>query len=850
MNNRYCQSWVSSALALVSAIALGACASNGGGGGGVAATPDTSATAKDGIVVVDTVGGKETTTSNDTAAGTTDGGSGADSATNACCAAKKATCGFVPNCPQSCGGCPVGKQCDTKAGSATQYSCVDKAAGKKLKQNGEACGPNVDCLVPPNGATNAVKQAYYQCLNDQCDKGRCNFGVCTQTCKIALDKKNNASGADAQDGDGIEDADATSECTGFVDGPAGKEFKCVDIFDKANPQQISLCMPGTNFAPCKNNADCKNAEVCSYAEIRGQYPTVCRPAYKEADGKAGATGGNLCNANPKAGPVATCKNQLCYGFGCVDFCKTDSDCVTAAGACAAGKCAGSGAACTNDTDCSAFMCKKDQKIFGKDMPGADVCWPKTCYLDEDCKNSDYYCLSAYNGVDNQDGDPDPKDPTKVKMPGWDESLCVKKAPNTAKKGEPCDDYPNDDDVTLKMCENKYWCVNATCEGHCKADKDCPSNSKCGVTEIPLDTSDPADQKYDVFSALKVCTPMPGATKECFGQGDCKAETKAKYCRPWEYELAQSGTPTDGKFAMGGLCIESEVGFLDPGMQCGQSNGKSCKSGLCFGQQDATGKGAPGWCTDMCSSKADCPASLTFTGYNNQQAKAYCGAINWGNNATPSPLDNVYLTVCLPDVANSSLQDCSSDFKCVASGESCAGIPMALGPDKPATVDFRCRSVKNNPNDAAPTKKVGEVCNPNPAQTDPEECASGLCLPDSTTGKGYCSALCKDNAACGSNDSMFCDLDHQIIARKDAKMAAIAPMCIKKKSCIPCSYDFQCATGNNCTWTDAKAANGHCAPPCSSDADCAKTDGGGKCEAQKDVAGKATDKKVCTPTTCK
>ncbi|MSQ82304.1 MAG: hypothetical protein EXR77_05205 [Myxococcales bacterium] len=839
--------------AVACSLAFGACtaSSSGGGSSSGAGTADAvdSAGGKADVVVLDT-GAKTDVVVGDTAA-PADAADAAPTGNAACCLQKKAKCGFVTGCSGSCGGCPIGEKCDAATGSATVNTCVKSAPAKALKKNGESCGPNADCVVPGNNASDQEKSVYSQCLNDQCTDGRCYLGVCSKFCKIATDKKDNATGAEVANGDGIEDPEAVSECSDFVDGPAGKDFKCVNLFSPSDPQQVAICTPGTSFIQCKNNADCKNGEVCGYKQIRGKLAPVCGPAYKNVDGKPGTTLGNICNNNPKAGPLSTCKNNLCLGIGCADFCKDDNDCITEAGACQAGKCASGGKSCANDADCSAWMCKKDQAFFGKDQPTVNVCLPKPCYLDEDCNNPNYYCLSGYNGVDNQEGDPDPKDPTKIKLPGWDESSCVKKAPNTAKKGEACDDYPNDDDVTLKPCENKYWCQNGTCGNHCKTNAQCAANMKCGIVEIPLDTSDPQDKKYDVYTALSVCTPMPGATKDCMGQGDCKGEATAKFCRHWELPLPNAGTETGAsKYTIGGLCIAPEAGFGDVGAQCGLSNGKNCKSGLCFGQQDAAGKTSPGWCTDLCSSKADCPPSITFTGYNNQQAKAYCSSIFWSHNASAQPLDNLYLPVCLPDTANSSLQDCSSDFKCAAAGEACVALGIGTGPDKPATTDFRCRSLKNAATDPVPTKKVGELCNPNPAQSDPEECASGLCMPDSTTGKGYCSALCKDNAVCGSNDSLFCDVAKMILPRADTKMAAKAPMCIKKKSCIPCAYDYQCATGNLCAWTDTKAENGRCAPPCETDADCAKTDGGGKCEDQKGLTGKPTGKKLCTPTACK
>ncbi len=830
------------ALATLSLLVLSACGTSGTSGS-TAAPADTTGSG-DSTGVGDT---KADTTAGDSFAGTdaavgTDAGTVDTGGTNQCCKDKGAECGFVAGCPQSCGGCPTDKICDTKTG-ATKNKCIAKVVGPAKKKLGEACGPNKDCIEPPNNAPQATVNAYLQCLDDQCDSSMCWLGVCTKQCNIAADSKNNATGASQSGGDGIEDPEAASECEGFMDGPAGNQFKCVQLLSAASAQQVYRCTPGTTFAPCKANADCKGGEVCGYKYIRGVYALTCMPPYKEADGKAGQTVGAYCNDNIAGGPLSTCKNNLCLGVGCVDFCKADSDCNTAPGACQAGKCSNNGTACASDTDCSAFYCKKDQKFFGADNPAVNVCLPKPCYLDEDCKDPTYYCLSGYNGVKSQDGDPDPTDPTKIKMPGWNESSCVKKAPGTSKKGEACDEFPNDADTTVPMCENKYWCMNGVCGNHCLDDKNCAAGMKCGVVEIPLDTSDPQDDIDDVFSALKVCSPMPGAAGNCAGSPQCTTG-KATYCRVLEVELPNPTTMT-GKYTLQGQCIEPSDKQAGMGAACGSAVAKTCLSGFCLGTGTQDGKATPGWCADTCGAKSDCPSEVAVEIAQGQKYKTICRSLLYGNNATPDPLDNVYVPLCLLVNSVSSLADCSSDFKCASATESCAPFAIATGADKPAKVEFRCIDVKGQAT-TAPSKKVGESCNPNPGDTDPEECASGMCMPDSTTGKGYCSQLCKSDAACGSNDSMFCDTKHQVVARKDEAMAGFAPMCLKKKSCIPCAYDFQCSGNYKCTWSDSKAKNGSCAPACSTDADCAKTDGGGKCEDSKDLYGKATGNKVCTP----
>ena len=97
--------------------------------------------------------------------------------------------------------------------------------------------------------------------------------------------------------------------------------------------------------------------------------------------------------------------------------------------------------------------------------------------------------------------------------------------------------------------------------------------------------------------------------------------------------------------------------------------------------------------------------------------------------------------------------------------------------------------------------------------------------------------------------MFCNLKNQTIPRADATKAAIMPLCMKAKSCIPCEYDYTCAGDYAChniggAGTLAKQV---CSPSCKTDADCATTDGGAKCIQAKDADGNVIkDKKVCAP----
>lgn len=197
MNLRICTT-----IASVCMLVLAACGTDGTTGG-TASGADTSTTT-DTANVGDTfttgdAGGKDAGGDTSTSGGdTTDAGSSSQ-----CCKDKGAECGFVAGCPQSCGSCGTDKVCDTKAG-ATKNKCIAKTTGPAKKALGEACGPNKDCIEPGNNATDAEQQAYFQCLDDQCDSSMCWLGVCTKTCNIAADSKNNATGATQSGGDGFD----------------------------------------------------------------------------------------------------------------------------------------------------------------------------------------------------------------------------------------------------------------------------------------------------------------------------------------------------------------------------------------------------------------------------------------------------------------------------------------------------------------------------------------------------------------------------------------------------------------------------------------------------------------------
>ena len=221
------------------------------------------------------------------------------------------------------------------------------------------------------------------------------------------------------------------------------------------------------------------------------------------------------------------------------------------------------------------------------------------------------------------------------------------------------------------------CNNGVCGGLCNSNGDCPSNMKCGATEYPLDLDDPEDDVYDVYLPLGTCIDMPGATTACASTSECGG----KYCKPWTYAVAMAGgaTATSGsKYSSGGLCIDPDPKKKGFGELCGQAaNATLCNSGLCLNTRGQDGSAQPGFCVDICNAASDCKPTVTLPAPYNVEMKSICRSLLFGWNGTKSPLDDLYVPVCMPASKASSLADCSANKTCSSANEACLAYPVVF-----------------------------------------------------------------------------------------------------------------------------------------------------------------------------
>ena len=755
------------------------------------------------------------------------------------CSCTNVECGFIPGCSKSCGACQADKQC-------VNNKCEAKSQ-PTVKKFGEYCGPTATCKAPPSGtpSSSPAQQAYQACLNAQCETKLCYLSVCTKTCKIATDSKDNVTGAAGADG--IEDVGAVSQCGGAASGVLaihGSKYACVEQASKTQAQlgqSNAVCLPAGSWKSCQSDAECGAKEACRLYFIYDELVSRCGPLSTNPDGATGLAVSKACGSSVANGGI--CETDICFSTGCSAMCKTDADCVSDVGACKAGKCP-NGDACTGDVDCSALTCTGMQ-LSTSSAKKYNVCWPKGgCKTSGDCPDAGQACRLTYNGVTKVSGDPDPKDPKKVILPAFD-NICVSKIAGGAKTGATCDPYSSDIDASLQVCENPFLCSNGYCSTLCETDKDCPADSKCNFYEITYDLSTPKDNVNDISLAYGACKSSKGAGKACVGSKECGA---GKHCSVFvEPAPANAGYA----YVAGGLCLDKTTGMGDYGALCGAAStgkglSKVCNSSYCLNTVSSTGQAQPGFCVDLCASKTDCNQNVSIY---NQSYKSVCTSLMLSWNTTSNVADDHYVPVCVPTNTKSALTDCSQTKLCAQAEQACIGYPVSMSVDKPSKVEYWCGYIGNaatatNPNPPAPNKKVGDECN---LEASVNECATGYCMPDTANGKGYCSRVCNSNTDCGSKDGMICNVEYQRIIRPEKKNAAVMPLCMKAKSCVVCSSDNGCAGNYACTNIGGPGTQAQqvCSPTCKSDADCVGKDGGAKCVDLVGEDGKAVaGTKVC------
>jgi len=268
-----------------------------------------------------------------------------------CCSKKGAECGYFTDCGKSCGSCKKGDTC-------IDHKCVPPPPKLKL---GDACNASPQCPLPkPSDGQSKINQ-FFGCLDDLCAGELCfRSEFCTSmTCKPKKDS----------DGDGVEDVDANSDCTGAGSSSiAGTKFRCVRQAYNANSYP-NLCLPGTTFKSCTTDADCPGGEACTILTILGTGQKRCMGKVKNIDGYSAATGVAYCDAiNQFGNGPKFCANSLCIsGIGCLQFCKQDSECAKATlqSVCDSGHCGGqqAGSSCTGNSCTGKWTCKQSS-VYG------------------------------------------------------------------------------------------------------------------------------------------------------------------------------------------------------------------------------------------------------------------------------------------------------------------------------------------------------------------------------------------------------------------------------------------------------------------------------------------------------
>jgi hypothetical protein len=753
-------------------------------------------------------------------------------------------CGTAPDGTQ-CGTCAAGKDCNAQGKCVTPKNAA-----------GDWCGPVADTppsLIPDpqKPGQDMTNPAYAPAVHAQCKENFClsvgqgiwpHLPACTKTCSIDKDNKVNATGADGKDG--IEDADSPQQqdCDGFVDGPMGAVFRCVNFASADVGQAIAYCVPGTTFAECDANADCPKGESCHFTTMNGELTQRCFTIPEATEGYEVVGLAQSCNDDDPDAGLSYCDSGLCYSqnIGCVYYCQQDSDCDTTHADPALGCNTETGfckaspdMACTKDLDCSAWYCQAPKKIFGDNQPYEPrICWAKGCETNADCADG-YYCLWLWNQKYDEEA-------------GWSH-ICVAEDPEGVGPGEACDANP-DDNIPGDECMAAAYCfTGGYCSQLCNEEADCAADNGqlCAVFEVGLDKD--SDGVDDQLLKLGYCHTLPDYTTDCLATANCTPEER---CSVYEAEnLIPDGA--DGwkidetaPVTLKGKCVprdKAKGNYGDPCMTSAECNG------FCLYSDPA--KNQAGFCLDTCETKADCqPLSFNDGAGGQDVYEGRCQRLFWSDGLElKDPTNDIHVALCLLTAPGSTLADCKHHNDCGAAAgdaKACLPIPISFGPDYQAKIEQSCIDITNQ-DKSIPSKKVGAVCDPKAedANQNPiQECESGLCFEAPEAAKGYCTELCDQaNDTCAANLGIPTAKCLPVVAvpRKGAYAynSGVYYACRRDEECSPCFISSDCPGNRTCAnlgQDDGTLAAYRCVDACTQ-GDAAPC-GGKSCSSAMDGAG--------------
>lgn len=547
------------------------------------------------------------------------------------------------------------------------------------------------------------------CVDNVCVKNPCDLDICNGhgTCSDGVCTCNTGYAGIA--------------CDGCAPGYYGyPDCVCLGRGDSCSVGN-SFCCPGlvcdvlTNkcFDACQSASDCR-----SRTEIQFHNDLEC---------KDGICDFYHCEHDANCQPGKICRDGNCITW---DVCENIDPSCSGHGTCSSGT-------CICDTGYTGYLCNQcDTGYVGYPDCVDDACDPDPCSGHGTCSGGSCTCYTGYSGAEcNQCatgyvGYPncidDPCDPDPCNGHGaCEEGACVCDIGYTGSWCDSCapgfTGYPN-----CRMCfsnsdcpPGRPVCADGFCWSvKCLWDGQCPAGQKCVYNSCR-----PAcNTQADCMSSGTVCDPITTSCIQC--------QTEDVSCDP----LCQVGT----------YCVETTcvLDICDP--PCGDE--LSCVEGYCVGRCSVGEKCAQNFCTDVCTSNADCSYPTPICNSN----VGVCVECYTDDDCDSGEkcLKNLCIPGCNVDIdcggslicdmdAGDCYLDCIDDSDCplsqVCESEKCI---FGCGEDRDCLQDFICLRSSDEPGSC-----VRDPC-PSNSCSGHGTCSRGICNCDT----GYAGVICDGCAA--------------------------------------------------------------------------------------------------------